>query len=377
MFSFALQEPERPPPVPEADRDPDILYDKHGQPVDGKFTKDRVVVIVAAVVFLVLMASWAAQWVAFALPYWHGDAYHTGGLFQVCGTQDLVYDPYRANLWPDPLPSAIHPFRCQTIEEYAADVAKWACDPSKFRNGTKPSAQLNRRGKNELDDLGSGFASKNGSFDPHNDVCVASGLIGPQIRMSRWFQAFTTSMSMVFGVTTIMFMLWPDKSPKKSSRNGMCAILGILLTPWLCVTDLYMQNGYWPRVGVGLFERDARFFLKGAAQASILTSTIDLVVQLGFLNWATHRYGWRLLNFDLGTVGMGPSMSYGNDRAKRLAKEKEVKVKNTVNAVMEMGVPEGVTREQVTQIANAHNADVNRVLEQVHGKSQPTTVPAV
>ncbi|KAI8622627.1 hypothetical protein BC830DRAFT_268163 [Chytriomyces sp. MP71] len=177
-------------PVPESERDPEILYDRHGQPVDGKLTKDRTIVYAGVVVFCILFCSWTAQWVrlslnqvagkplnfcllqtAFALPYWRGDQYHTGGLFQICGTQDLKYLESNHSLVPDPSPNATHPYRCQSIHAYADDLASWACIK-----------------------------------DSTNDVCQGSKLLVGQITMSRWFEALTTTLDMIFGGSHVLSM---------------------------------------------------------------------------------------------------------------------------------------------------------------------------
>ncbi|KAI8615085.1 hypothetical protein BC830DRAFT_324756 [Chytriomyces sp. MP71] len=289
-------------PTAEEDRIPGLLYDRNGYPVTGKLTKDRVIVWAGVAVLAVLFCSWTAQWVAFALPYWRADKYHNGGLFQICGTQDLAYDPNVDDLVANTSLASFHPYRCQTVKEYADDLTLWACNREYFvplKNTTKP---LERRGKG-----GGAFTSgPSGPFDStDNDFCAASKLVANQIFASRLFEAGTTCLDMIFGVTTVAFMLFPDKHEKKSTRNGMLALVGIILTPWMCVIDLFIQNGYWDRIGVGLFNKDARGFLSGAAQTTIATSTIDLFIQFGFLQWATHRHGWKLAKFKIGDVGMG------------------------------------------------------------------------
>ncbi|KAJ3228797.1 hypothetical protein HDU78_009526 [Chytriomyces hyalinus] len=332
--------------VPLAERLPDILYDKHGVAVDGKLTKDKVIIYVAAASFVVLLVSWSVQWVALTMPQWHADAYHNAGMFECCGVRDLAFDVATSSLVPDPRPGAIHEYRCQSVESYGEDVKRWTCDPMNF---------LNR------------------SSDPNfvyqeNDPCVASKLLHTFITASKIFQATTTALSMLSGTSTIVFMLWPDKEPKKSSRNGLLALLGIVLTPWMCVIDLFIQNGYWPRVGVGYFQRDARYFLHGAAQASILTSSVDFFVQFFFLQWATHRYGWKLVNFNIGEVGMGPSLSFGGTSVERLEMQNRKKVKQAVDTVMAMDIPESMTRKDVERIAVAKKADINLIIEEVMAK---------
>ncbi|KAI8618796.1 hypothetical protein BC830DRAFT_890737 [Chytriomyces sp. MP71] len=281
IFSRLLDHGPEPIFVPEEERSEDILYTKEGYEVSGKLTRDRTIVWAGVGVFCILFCSWTAQWVAFALPNWRGDQYHTGGLFQICGTQDLLFNPQTDSLMPNPAPNATHSYRCQSIQEYASDLQSWTC----------------------------GYGD--------NDACNAARLLPGQITASRWFESATTVLDMIFGVTTISFMLWPDRSPKKSLRNGWIALLGIILTPWMCLIDLFIQNGYWDRVGVGLFDSDVRNFLHGAAQATIATSTIDFAVQFGFLQWAVHRHGWKFVGHNAGEVSMGPSLQMRSKRSKR------------------------------------------------------------
>ncbi|KAI8619693.1 hypothetical protein BC830DRAFT_1103004 [Chytriomyces sp. MP71] len=255
--------------VPDEERNPDILYTKEGYEVTGKLTRDRAVIKMGIVVFCILFCSWTGQWVAFALPNWRGDKYHNGGLFQICGTQDLMYIPSNRTIAPNP--NATYPYRCQDIHGYVDTFKSWVCLP--------------------------------GQED--NEFCKRADGARDQLMVSRWFEALTTTFDVVFGVTTITFMLWPDRDPKKSLRNGWIALIGIIATPWFCLVDLFLQNSYWDFIGVGYFNQDARTFLHGASQATIATSTIDLFVQFVFLQWAVNRHGWKFIGTTVGEVGMG------------------------------------------------------------------------
>ncbi|KAI8622630.1 hypothetical protein BC830DRAFT_1162717 [Chytriomyces sp. MP71] len=268
--------------VPEEERNPDILYTKEGYEVSGKLTRDRAVIKMGIVVFCILFCSWSAQWAAFALPYWRGDKYHTGGLFQICGTQDLKYVPSNHSLVADPSPNATYPYRCQGVSEYVATFKTWVCLP--------------------------------GNED--NDFCQRADAASGQIHVSRWFEALTTVLDMIFGLTTIGFMIWPDRNPKASLRNGWIALAGIIATPWFCLVDLFLQNSYWDFIGVGFFDQDARNFLHGASQATIATSCLDFAVQFAFLQWAVHRHGWKFVGKgnQVESVGLGPAMQMRKKR---------------------------------------------------------------
>ncbi|KAI8839412.1 hypothetical protein BJ741DRAFT_576348 [Chytriomyces cf. hyalinus JEL632] len=119
-----------------------------------------------------------------------------------------------------------------------------------------------------------------------NDACVASKLLHTFITASKIFQATTTALSMLSGTSTIVFMLWPDKEPKKSSRN---------------------------------------VFLSSVGNTSIR---------------------WKLVNFNIGEVGMGPSLSFGGTSVERLEMQNRKKVKQAVDAMMAMGIPESMTRKK-------------------------------
>ncbi|KAI9330186.1 hypothetical protein BDR26DRAFT_871698 [Obelidium mucronatum] len=283
------------------------LIDRAGNVVDGKLTKDKLIIRVGAVVLLILMCSWVAQWTAFVLPNWRGDDFHTGGLWQICGHNDFEYknitqtwckspatgvdvlcgpssDPLHSRNITDVklIPGPRREYKCQSIGDYIEDFKKVVC--------VEP------------------YMDRSYCQDSQNDEVVT------QIIVSRWFEAATTCLDMVFGISTLVFMLWPDKDPKKSRRNGLFALIGIILTPWFCFIDLFIQNKYWSRIGVGAFIKSDLEFLDVGAEIGIVTSTVDMVVQFAFLSWATRRHGWRVVGDhaeleNTASGRMGPLMS--------------------------------------------------------------------
>ncbi|KAJ3015399.1 UNVERIFIED_CONTAM: hypothetical protein HDU68_012754 [Siphonaria sp. JEL0065] len=123
------------------------LIGKDGQVVDGKLTKDRKIVFVGLAVLAILLCSWTAQWIAFAMPYWRGDQYQTAGLFQICGTNDYVYKnvtrPNAESITDVELaPGPTHPFQCQTIAEYIEGFKKAVCvEPYRERSYCQDSSK--------------------------------------------------------------------------------------------------------------------------------------------------------------------------------------------------------------------------------------------
>ncbi|KAI8618777.1 hypothetical protein BC830DRAFT_1107189 [Chytriomyces sp. MP71] len=368
-------EADLPPPVPESERHPNILYDRHGQPLDGKLTKDKTIIYVAIGVFFILLCSWIAQWTAFALPHWRGDKYHSGGLFQVCGTQDLAFDPNVDALVPNKTAGAIREYRCQSIQEYAEDLTLWTCNAAYFVPFTKKNATtrrppttteglptavptLGRRGMREKQ-VENGDNTFNAT---DNDFCAASKLFAEQIVVSRWFEAATTVMDMLFGTTTIGFMLFPDPSPKKSMRNGLFALIGIFLVQSPCMIPISSLT--------------CRLMLRPHGSASQIfsfkTDTGIGGILLSLISYTdTFRHGWKIVNFKMADVGMGPIMEYGNSRKKAKIEAdsaNELRVQRVVDSVMQMGPPGHVTREQVEAVTRANNADINLVVEQVFAK---------
>ncbi|KAJ3277989.1 hypothetical protein HDU76_010086, partial [Blyttiomyces sp. JEL0837] len=231
-----------------------VIRDGNGNIMDGRMTKDKVIVKWAIVVLIILVISWTAQWVGFALPYWRSDQYHNGGLFQICGSYNWKFDPSAQS-------------GAGTIIPVSKASDHWC-----------------------------------------NDAKDAADRIG----ISRGFEATSTVMSMVFGTTTLWFVVFPDKDPAVASRNGVLALIGIFLTPWLCVIDFFISVNYWDHIGVGYFEQDGNNFLAAAGQMLIACTFVDLVVQYSFLRWGVMRHNWKVPGT---TFGVGGSGSMGGSRA--------------------------------------------------------------
>ncbi|KAI8616305.1 hypothetical protein BC830DRAFT_212001 [Chytriomyces sp. MP71] len=345
----------------EVDIQLDEILDAQGNAVTGGFTKDTTIRWVGLIVFIILFSSWTTQWVAFTLPLWKEDKYHKAGLFIVCSHAEWKFenvtrimcspgliDPKSGNptmTYPCgdiSLPGAYYQTtqelvpgtpveKCQSVESYVDDFKKIVCIP--------PYEQ--------------------------DQYCFYADTAKAQIVRSRWFEAVSTVLDMIFGITTLVFMMWPDEEPRKNIRNGMLALIGIFLTPWPTVIDLMLQNEYWNDLGIGIFETNNKKFMAVGAQIGIATSTIDLILQFGFLSWAVRRYGWRIRDFKWEDVKMGPQLYFGGSRIKLKEEQNAKKIKLVVDAVMNMGVPPNVTREQVELITIAHNADINAVIEVV------------
>ncbi|ORY41832.1 hypothetical protein BCR33DRAFT_767233 [Rhizoclosmatium globosum] len=97
------------------------------------------------------------------------------------------------------------------------------------------------------------------------------------IVVSRWFEVTSTSLDMIFGVTTIWAIVYPHIDRKKQIRNMQFALVGILLTPTFTLLDSFIQNTYWAMIGVGYFEKRGiqNFFLVsfvGALEDSLATN---------------------------------------------------------------------------------------------------------
>ncbi|KAI9324213.1 hypothetical protein DFJ73DRAFT_253594 [Zopfochytrium polystomum] len=97
----------------------------------------------------------------------------------------------------------------------------------------------------------------------------------PRILGSRWFEGLGTSSSMVFGVTTLLMVLFPSTSPKVNNMNGIIALIGIFLTPWFAAIDLFISINTWDYIGVGYFSKSGTDFLYIGGQLGIATSCLD------------------------------------------------------------------------------------------------------
>ncbi|KAJ3074912.1 hypothetical protein HDU98_009881 [Podochytrium sp. JEL0797] len=220
-------------------------------------TNDKVMIRTAIVVFVLLCLSWSSQWAAFIMPYWRGDQYHIGGLFQICGNRDFTYNATTSRIYP----TIKTEWNCKSFEEYV----------DKFQT----------------------------LFPDHNsDWYVQAGSAKKLIVVSRWFEAITTAMDMVFGVTTIWAVVYPHMDPKKQRTNMIFAIIGICLTPSFAVIDSFIQNSYWASIGVGIYNTDIQTFLYASGDISWIASAVDFALQLGFLIWGIRRQYVKHLNGD-------------------------------------------------------------------------------
>ncbi|KAJ3026738.1 UNVERIFIED_CONTAM: hypothetical protein HDU68_005164 [Siphonaria sp. JEL0065] len=196
----------------------------------------------AIIIFVLLMCSWGAQWASIILPYWRGDKYHTGGLFQICGNTDFRFDNETTNIYP----GETYAWRCDSFEDY-------------------------------VDRFQSIFPDKN------SDWYVQAGAAKKLIIVSRWFESLTTSFDMVFGVTTIWAVVYPavDKTVRK--QNMRFALIGVLLTPSFAIIDTFVQNSYWEAIGVGTFNTDIQTFFYASGDIAWISTFMDFCLQLGFL----------------------------------------------------------------------------------------------
>ncbi|KAJ3120415.1 hypothetical protein HK100_012806 [Physocladia obscura] len=206
--------------------------------------------IAAVIIFLLLICSWTAQWVAFAIPYWRGDQYHVGGLFEICGDRDFIFNNVTNRIYP-------------TIK------TNWTCQP--FADYVDNFQQL--------------FAAQ-----PDSDWYIQSGAAKKMIVVSRWFEALTTSMDMIFGVTTIWAVVYPHVDFAQQKKNMIFALIGIILTPSFAVIDSFIQNSYWASIGVGIFNTNVQTFLYASGDISWISSAIDFALQAGFLIWGVRRH---------------------------------------------------------------------------------------
>ncbi|KAJ3283973.1 hypothetical protein HDU79_008616 [Rhizoclosmatium sp. JEL0117] len=217
-------------------------------PKKHQLSKDPILIRWSIIIFFLLCCSWSAQWAAFALPYWRGDDYHIGGLFQICGDRDFIYNPNTTNIVPGPP----YPWKCEPFDDYV----------TRFQ-----------------------------SIFPRQDMewYVQAGSARKLIVVSRWFEALTTAMDMVFGATTIWAVIYPNVDPKQQRRNMVYALIGICLTPTFAVVDSFIQNSYWADIGVGIFNQNIQTFLYASGDISWISSAVDFALQIGFLIYGIRR----------------------------------------------------------------------------------------
>ncbi|KAJ3006468.1 UNVERIFIED_CONTAM: hypothetical protein HDU68_004044 [Siphonaria sp. JEL0065] len=246
---------------------PKKRYNAIGHEIDGKFTKDKAVLRWGTITGIWLVLSWVAQWAMFALPYWRADQYHTAGLFQVCGTATVQFNPTFADAsGPGNLTiKANHPQTCQSVEDYAASFLEMVKpDPL----NPKPSDRWYNNAKDAL----------------------------PHIQASRYLEAVGTVFDMVFGVGTLLLIMRPAADERVEARNAAITIAGIVIMPWFPVFDILISFSYWDQLGVGYFQKLSydstnslsNYTIMGPI-VSLFTSWSDFVVQLLFLAWGLKR----------------------------------------------------------------------------------------
>ncbi|KAJ3297030.1 hypothetical protein HDU79_004873 [Rhizoclosmatium sp. JEL0117] len=226
--------------------------------VDGKKKKnqhqlinDKLIQRAAIGVFLLLCVSWSFQWASIIIPAWRGDRYHTGGLFEICGNTDFQLDNKTLALVPGPS----YPWKCEPFNDYVDRFAK-------IYDGVN-TGQLNAQ-----------YQALNAK---------------KMIVVSRWFEIISTSLDMIFGVTTIWAVVYPHVEREKQKMNMKFAIIGVLLTPTFTIIDSFIQNSYWGFIGVGVFEHSVNSYLYISGDMNWISSFSDFILQLGFLAWGVRR----------------------------------------------------------------------------------------
>ncbi|KAJ3065017.1 hypothetical protein HDU99_004297 [Rhizoclosmatium hyalinum] len=210
---------------------------------------DKVLIRSAIVVAMLLCISWSFQWASIILPAWRGDQYHTGGLFQICGNTDFKFNATTSDIYP----GEIYPWKCEPFDDY-------------------------------VDRFSSIFPNKNG------DWYVQAQSSKRMIVVSRWFEITSTSMDMIFGITTIWAVVYPNTNRKKQEKNMQFALIGVLLTPAFTLVDTFIQNSYWEAIGVGHFEKGGiQSFLYTAGNMNWASTAMDFFLQIGFLGWGIRK----------------------------------------------------------------------------------------
>ncbi|KAI9329193.1 hypothetical protein BDR26DRAFT_31645 [Obelidium mucronatum] len=208
-------------------------------------TKDKVLIRWAIIIFVFLCFSWAAQWASIILPYWRGDQYHVGGLFQICGNTKFSYDGNTIQ------PDRPHEWRCEKFEDYVDD-----------------------------------FQS---IFPKDTEWYIQAGSAKKLIVVSRWFESLTTSFDMVFGTMAIWAVIYPHYDPKIQKRNMITAVIGCMLPPAFALVDGFVQNSYWEEIGVGMFNDDIQTFFYASGDIAWISTSVDVVLQISFLAYGVRR----------------------------------------------------------------------------------------
>ncbi|KAJ3140932.1 hypothetical protein HK100_008114 [Physocladia obscura] len=157
-----------------------------------------------------------------------GDVYHTAGFFQVCGNCDFVYVPETDLIKP----GRRYNWTCEPVEEWA-DRFK-----AVFENYTETTWYQ--------------------EAGPAKTLVVAS----------RWLEGISTALDMIFGITSIWMVMYPERNERKNRRNFFFAVAGIMLAPALTIIDSQLSKTW---------------------DALYIATALDLVLQISFLNWGIRR----------------------------------------------------------------------------------------
>ncbi|KAJ3016566.1 UNVERIFIED_CONTAM: hypothetical protein HDU68_012153 [Siphonaria sp. JEL0065] len=210
---------------------------------------DKPLIRAGIACFVVMMLSWALQWVAYALPYWRGDIYHHGGFFEICGDRDFDFN-FATGLFESGRPTN---WTCTSVEEYADKIGKL------FINDTVR----------------------------YNEVMHAKNLIG----VSKILEALSTIVDMFFGLTTIWAITFPHQQSKNQLSSIYFCIFGVALAPVLCIIDMVFQFHYWEVLGIGSFNYDQQTGMYFSGDVSVVATAVDLIIQLWFMNYGIKREG--------------------------------------------------------------------------------------
>ncbi|KAJ3104606.1 hypothetical protein HK100_004027 [Physocladia obscura] len=279
---------------------PRIRYNSLGQVIDGGWTKDKVLRRWGIFAFHSVQPShiWCCIFVAdnivgdsmgnvlhpFLERYFGflkiyenvelchviaGDAYHHAGLFQVCGTADIQFNPQYSdsggagNLTIKA--NSSHPLTCVSVEEY---ISNFMALVQPNTSNPQPSDRF------------------------YN---AAQGSLG-HIETSRWLEGVGTFLDMVFGTCSLLLVLRPAADERIEARNAGVTFFGIFVMPWFPVFDILISFSYWSELGVGYFaplsygssDSLSNYTLAGPV-VSIFTSWFDFTVQILFLAWGLKR----------------------------------------------------------------------------------------
>ncbi|KAJ3002989.1 UNVERIFIED_CONTAM: hypothetical protein HDU68_005922 [Siphonaria sp. JEL0065] len=215
------------------------------------FATDKKLKTVAWIIGGIMMLSWAAQWVAFALPYWKGDQYHHAGLFQVCGNTDFIYNPSIGDIEPGPQKAI---WTCEPIEEYADRFI------STFDNHTDRAAT-----------------------EWKSNARHAKGLFA----VSRWLEALSTAADMVFGLYSLHVIINPTNDDRQNARNWYYAAAGVSLAPLLAIIDSTLCYANFSLIGIGRFNYDRQTLFWFSGDVLYIGTGLDVFLQFLFLYWGS------------------------------------------------------------------------------------------